>query len=129
MRPSSRVWQADLPELPDDKKARFMSDYGLSDYDASMLSPRRLSPISSRRWPRGRDGKLAANWVINELLGRLNKEGLDHRRHARFLAAQLGGAHRYDQGRHDFRQDRQGPVRDRLGPRAATRQKSSRSAA
>ncbi len=64
-----------LPELPDEKIARFMSDYGLPVYDASVLTAERASADFFEQVARGRDGKMAANWVINELFGRLNKEG------------------------------------------------------
>ena len=67
--------QAQLPELPDDKKARFMRDYALSAYDADVLVAEREAAEFFERVARGRDAKAAANWVINELLGRLNKEG------------------------------------------------------
>ena len=66
-----------LPELPDDKKARFMRDYGLNAYDAGVLVAERESAAFFEDVAQGRDGKLAANWVINELFGRLNKEGLE----------------------------------------------------
>jgi aspartyl-tRNA(Asn)/glutamyl-tRNA(Gln) amidotransferase subunit B len=66
----------DLPELPDEKKHRFMRSFGLSDYDADVLVAERASADYFEEVARGRDGKLAANWVINELFGRLNKEGL-----------------------------------------------------
>jgi aspartyl-tRNA(Asn)/glutamyl-tRNA(Gln) amidotransferase subunit B len=65
-----------LPELPDAKRARFMRDLGLSAYDASVLVAERESADYFEQVAKGRDGKLAANWVINELFGRLNKEGL-----------------------------------------------------
>jgi aspartyl-tRNA(Asn)/glutamyl-tRNA(Gln) amidotransferase subunit B len=73
---------AKLPELPDQKKARFVADFGLSAYDASVLVAERESAVFyetvlDRLANRGRDGKMAANWVINELFGRLNKEGRD----------------------------------------------------
>jgi aspartyl-tRNA(Asn)/glutamyl-tRNA(Gln) amidotransferase subunit B len=67
----------DLPELPDAKKARFMADYGLSPYDASVLVSERASADFFEDVAKGRDGKAAANWIINELFGRLNKEGKD----------------------------------------------------
>jgi aspartyl-tRNA(Asn)/glutamyl-tRNA(Gln) amidotransferase subunit B len=72
----------DLPELPDDKKGRFMRDFGLSAYDADVLVAERESADyfqSVVGKPDGtlRDAKAAANWVINELFGRLNKEGRD----------------------------------------------------
>ncbi len=63
-----------LPELPDEKVGRFMKDYGLSSYDANVLSAERASADFFEKVARGRDGKMAANWVINELFGRLNKE-------------------------------------------------------
>lgn len=66
-----------LPELPDDKKARFVNDYGLTAYDADILVVERASADFFEEVAKGRDAKLAANWVINELFGRLNKEGKD----------------------------------------------------
>ena len=71
-------WIADikarLPELPDEKIARFISSYGLSAYDATVLASERASADFFEEVARGRDGKMAANWVINEFFGRLNKE-------------------------------------------------------
>src|SRR3954471_15625483 len=64
-----------LPELPDAKKARFIKEYGLSAYDAGVLVGERASADFFEAAAKGRDGKAAANWVINELFGRLNKEG------------------------------------------------------
>ena len=69
--------KAHLPELPDDKKARFIRDYGLTAYDAGVLVAERDQADYFEAVAGGRDGKLAANWVINELFGRLNKEGKD----------------------------------------------------
>jgi len=66
-----------LPELPDAKKARFIKDYGLTPYDASVLVGERDQADYFESVAKGRDGKLAANWVINELFGRLNKEAKD----------------------------------------------------
>jgi len=66
---------ARLPELPDEKKSRFMRDFSLSDYDASVLVAERETAEYFEAVAKGRDGKAAANWVINELFGRLNKEG------------------------------------------------------
>ncbi len=63
-----------LPELPDVKKARFTKAYGLSAYDADVLVAERESADYFEAVARGRDGKQAANWVVNELFGRLNKE-------------------------------------------------------
>jgi aspartyl-tRNA(Asn)/glutamyl-tRNA(Gln) amidotransferase subunit B len=73
--------KAGLPELPDEKKARFIRDYGLSDYDAGILIAERSNADFFEEVVKDgggkRDAKLAANWVINELFGRLNKEGKD----------------------------------------------------
>lgn len=68
---------AALPELPEAKRARFMKDYGLSAYDADVLTAEKENADFFETVAKGRDGKLAANWVINELFGRLNKEGKD----------------------------------------------------
>ncbi|HML43567.1 MAG TPA: Asp-tRNA(Asn)/Glu-tRNA(Gln) amidotransferase subunit GatB [Hyphomicrobium zavarzinii] len=81
---------AHLPELPDQKHARFVKEYGLSAYDASVLVAERDNADYFEAVARGRDGKLAANWVINELFGRLNKEGKDIE-HSPVSSAQLGG--------------------------------------
>jgi aspartyl-tRNA(Asn)/glutamyl-tRNA(Gln) amidotransferase subunit B len=64
-----------LPELPDGKKARFMDDFGLSAYDAGQLVAERDIAVYFETVAKGRDAKLSANWVLNELSGRLNKEG------------------------------------------------------
>jgi len=69
--------KAHLPELPDEKKARFISDYGLTSYDAGGLVVEREIADFFEAAARGRDAKATANWVINELAGRLNKEGRD----------------------------------------------------
>src|SRR5450830_1295813 len=81
----SEAWVEDLkvhlPELPDEKKARFVRHFALTPYDASVLVSERESAefyetVLATLANKARDGKLAANWVINELFGRLNKEGL-----------------------------------------------------
>ncbi len=64
-----------LPELPDAKKARFITDYGLKAYDASVLVAEKPSADFYETVAKGRDGKLAANWVTVELFGALNKSG------------------------------------------------------
>jgi len=66
---------ASLPELPDARKERFVGDYGLSPYDADVLVAERENAEYFEAVASGRDPKLAANWVINELAGRLNREG------------------------------------------------------
>jgi aspartyl-tRNA(Asn)/glutamyl-tRNA(Gln) amidotransferase subunit B len=81
---------ATMPELPDAKKARFMGDFGLTDYDASVLTAELDAAAYFDAVAKGRDGKLAANWVINELFGRLKKEGVEIA-DSPVSAAQLGG--------------------------------------
>jgi aspartyl-tRNA(Asn)/glutamyl-tRNA(Gln) amidotransferase subunit B len=66
-----------LPELPDEKKARFVKSYGLSPYDAGVLIGERETADFFEEVAKGRDAKAAANFVINEFFGRLNKEGKD----------------------------------------------------
>ena len=69
--------RASLPELPDVKKHRFMDEYGLSAYDASVLVAHRAQAAFFEEVAKGRDGKLAANWVTGDLFGALNKENKD----------------------------------------------------
>jgi aspartyl-tRNA(Asn)/glutamyl-tRNA(Gln) amidotransferase subunit B len=73
--------KAHLPELPDEKKSRFIRDYALSAYDADVLVAERDTAKYFEAVVKGddrsRDAKVAANWVINELSRRLNKEGRD----------------------------------------------------
>src|SRR5947208_8400416 len=69
--------QTHLPELPDEKKARFTREYGLSGYDAGVLVAEREIADFFEAVAKGRDAKAAANGVINDLAGRLNKEGKD----------------------------------------------------
>jgi len=73
--------KAELPELPDARKARFMSEYGLSLYDAATLTEERATADWYEAVVKGgtgkRDPKIAANWVTSELFGALNKAGLD----------------------------------------------------
>ncbi len=78
-----------LPELPDEKKARFIRDFALSAYDAGVLVAERETADYFEAVAKGRDAKAAANWVINELFGRLNKEGKDIAS-SPVTAAQLG---------------------------------------
>ena len=68
--------RAALPELPDDKRARFVEVYGLSAYDASVLVQERATADYFEAVAKGRDAKQAANWCITELFGLLNKAGL-----------------------------------------------------
>jgi aspartyl-tRNA(Asn)/glutamyl-tRNA(Gln) amidotransferase subunit B len=79
-----------LPELPDEKKHRFMKDFQLSLYDASVLIAERARANYYETVANDRDPKLAANWVINELLGALNKDD-KHITESPISAEQLGG--------------------------------------
>ena len=65
-----------LPELPDEKKIRFIKEFKVTEYDASVLTADLSDAEYFEKIATGRDGKQAANWVINELFGRLNKADL-----------------------------------------------------
>ncbi len=82
--------KAHLPELPDDKKDRLVRDLGLSAYDATILVSEKPIADYFEAVAAGRDGKLAANWVINNLLGKLNETGKDIET-TPVSPAQLGG--------------------------------------
>jgi len=84
--------RATLPELPDLKAARFARDYGLSAYDAGVLTVSRELADYYEEVVRAapKDPKLAANWVMGELAGALNKEGLEISA-TRMSAARLAG--------------------------------------
>ncbi len=71
--------KADLPELPDQKKLRYIRDFGLTPYDADVLvaNPETAAYFEVVAENEPANAKMAANWVINELFGRLNKEGLE----------------------------------------------------
>jgi aspartyl-tRNA(Asn)/glutamyl-tRNA(Gln) amidotransferase subunit B len=77
--PQSKVDElaAELPELPDSIKDRLMNDYGLSAYDASVITEERETAAFYEAASDGRDRKLVANWMTVELFGALNKAGLD----------------------------------------------------
>jgi aspartyl-tRNA(Asn)/glutamyl-tRNA(Gln) amidotransferase subunit B len=79
-----------LPELPDEKKARFVKEFGLSEYDANVLTADTANASYFEGVAAGTDGKLAANWVINELFGRLKKDDKDIET-SPVSPAQLGG--------------------------------------
>ena len=81
---------AALPELPDAKKTRFMTDFALTDYDASVLTAEVEAAAYFEAVAGGRDGKTAANWVINELFGRLKKDDAEITA-SPVSPAQLGG--------------------------------------
>lgn len=78
-----------LPELPDEKKARFVTDFGLSEYDAGVLTADVVNAAYFEEAAQDRDGKQVANWVINELFGRLKKDDRDITR-SPVSPAQLG---------------------------------------
>ncbi|MDJ0970233.1 MAG: Asp-tRNA(Asn)/Glu-tRNA(Gln) amidotransferase subunit GatB [Kiloniellales bacterium] len=69
--------EAGLPELPDDKKQRFIADFGLSPYDAGVLVADRETAAYFEAAADGRDPKVAANWVMGELFGALNRNDLE----------------------------------------------------
>ncbi len=69
--------KAGLPELPDEKKARFIKDFGLPAYDAGVLVADRDTAAFYETVAKGRDPKLAANWVIGDYFGALNKSGAE----------------------------------------------------
>ena len=85
-----KALEVDLPELPDDKKERFVRELGLSIYDASVLVSEKAIADYFEAVADGRDGKTAANWVINDLLGALNRVGKDIES-TPVSPAQLGG--------------------------------------
>jgi len=68
--------RADLPELPDAKKSRFIADLGLSAEDAQVLVAERATAEYFEKVAQGRDAKAAANWVMGDLFGALNRKGL-----------------------------------------------------
>jgi aspartyl-tRNA(Asn)/glutamyl-tRNA(Gln) amidotransferase subunit B len=67
--------KAKLPELPDAKKQRFMRDYGLTAYDAGVLVAEQATADFYEVVAKGRDAKVAANWVMGDLFAALNREG------------------------------------------------------
>ena len=69
--------RAAMPELPEARRRRFAGELGLSDYDAELLTAERARADYFEAAAAGRDAKQAANWVAGELLGRLNREGLE----------------------------------------------------
>ena len=81
--------RAELPELPDAKKARFAVEYGLSPYDAGVLVAEKETALFFERAAAGRDAKAAANWVMGDLFGVLNRLGLGIE-HSPVSADQLG---------------------------------------
>ncbi|MCT4574942.1 MAG: Asp-tRNA(Asn)/Glu-tRNA(Gln) amidotransferase subunit GatB [Alphaproteobacteria bacterium] len=62
-----------LPELPDAKRERFVKEYGITDYDADILTQEKYRADFYEEAAAGKDGKLVSNWLVSELLGILNK--------------------------------------------------------
>lgn len=81
---------ATIPELPDDKKDRLIKDVGLSAYDASILVSEKAIADFFEEVAKGRDGKLSANWVINNFVGKIKEAGLSIDK-SPISASQLGG--------------------------------------
>jgi aspartyl-tRNA(Asn)/glutamyl-tRNA(Gln) amidotransferase subunit B len=67
--------KASLPELPDAKRARFIREYGLSPYDAAVLVAEKATADFYEAVARGRDAKVAANWVTGDFFAALNRLG------------------------------------------------------
>jgi aspartyl-tRNA(Asn)/glutamyl-tRNA(Gln) amidotransferase subunit B len=67
--------RAALPELPDTKRARFVTEYGLSPYDSGVLVAEQATAQFFETVARGRDAKAAANWVMGDLFAALNRTG------------------------------------------------------
>ena len=125
-RGSTRI-AATLPELPDAKKARFVTDYGMTEYDAGVLTAETASAAYFEAVAAGRDGKQAANWVINELFGRLNKEGRAIDASPVAPPSSAASSTSSPRARSPARSPRTSSRSS--GPRAAIRRQSSRSAA
>ncbi|SDF95305.1 aspartyl/glutamyl-tRNA(Asn/Gln) amidotransferase subunit B [Selenomonas sp. WCT3] len=71
-------YRSDLPELPDARRARLESEYGLSDYDAGIItSSRAMAEYFDAVIAEGADSKLAANWIMGDLSKELNADGID----------------------------------------------------
>ncbi len=69
--------KASLPELPDARKARFISEFGIPAYDAGVLTVDKGVADFYEAIAKGRDAKIAANWMMGDLFGALNKAGLE----------------------------------------------------
>jgi aspartyl-tRNA(Asn)/glutamyl-tRNA(Gln) amidotransferase subunit B len=82
--------RASLPELPDQRRDRLVREYGLKAYDAGVLAGDAAKADFFEAVAKGRDARLAANWVTQELFGYLNKEGLELAQ-SPVSARQLGG--------------------------------------
>lgn len=69
--------KADLPELPDARKARFVEQYAIPEYDARILTADKAKGDFYERLAKNRDAKIAANWMMGDLFGALNKASID----------------------------------------------------
>ncbi|MDX2103365.1 MAG: Asp-tRNA(Asn)/Glu-tRNA(Gln) amidotransferase subunit GatB, partial [Alphaproteobacteria bacterium] len=67
--------KAEMPELPDQRRQRYVQEFGLSAYDAGVLVGEKETAVYYETVARGRDPKVAANWVTTDLFGLLNKTG------------------------------------------------------
>ena len=105
---------ATLPELPDDRKARLISQYELPARDAAVLVAEKETAEYFEVVAANRDAKIAANWVINELGGQLNRDGLTISQ-SPVSATQPGEAPGPHACGHDLRQDGQGAVQHHVG--------------
>ena len=88
--------RAGMPELPDAKKTRFVTELGLTPYDADVLTADRDNALYFEAAADGRDAKAVANWVTGEVFGRLNKDDVSINA-APVPAARTWRARRYDQ--------------------------------
>lgn len=71
-------YRSELPELPDARRARLEKEYGLSDYDAGIItSSRAMAEYFDAVVATGADPKLAANWIMGDLAKNLNEDGID----------------------------------------------------
>ncbi len=82
--------RSELPELPDAKRARYVAELGLSDYDAGVLVAEKETADFFETVAAGREAKTVANWVMGDFFGQLNRSGLDVA-DSPVSAAQLGG--------------------------------------
>jgi aspartyl-tRNA(Asn)/glutamyl-tRNA(Gln) amidotransferase subunit B len=69
--------RSEMPELPDEKRARFVNEYGITDYDAWVLTADQSTAAFYETLVKGRDAKLATSWVMGDYFAYLNREGLD----------------------------------------------------
>lgn len=69
--------KSELPEMPDARKTRFMTEYGLPEYDARILTADATKADFYEAVAKGRDAKIASNWTMVELFGALNKADID----------------------------------------------------